>query len=516
MWWLSEAAGTWALVAAGSFLVVLIGVLGALRRPLGPSIALFVPVMIIGVGGTFAAFELEHGWDQLQSDPGAPGQVAAAIGTRARAGTHLMAAGWGSAMLLFPLIMGASMGSVRGARRQWAPLTVTALPVLAGVSFLALGTVAFGEPVLLGVPTLLLAALFVAGELGLAGDSGRPVAALGLTLGTVAVLLGAHGYASARLLPLVDDIAAIENRFAGLPDRLLLLHLGILPVAVGPPAGWLSARTRRLRGLELLGPAVLSALLALALLPWVWVSARRAALAEPGRYIAAILDQRPQDLPRRGPMPGRVLVSADRAWWVTGRDGPVRSPLAAPFADSGAEFNRTDGLMLDPDLVLEDFYYFLSEVNAGQVALVGCKRPSSGILAVAPREPLVLIGACGSFILQTRVTEDLLSPRGLIVLADRMVDEGGDVGPVENIKVDPGVSVIVRGQLDATVGDLHALLRRLGDAGTVYLGWGVRLDGTPFGVGIDPDLRIRTKAAASSLDSAAPATPPAPADLPGS
>jgi hypothetical protein len=75
--------------------------------------------------------------------------------------------------------------------------------------------------------------------------------------------------------------------------------------------------------------------------------------------------------------------------------------------------------------------------------------------------------------------------------------------------------VIVRGQVDATVADLVAMLHLLAPAGRVYLGHGVTLDGDDLPIGVDPGLRITRLPQDRAAEAAAAAAAAAAADMLG-
>jgi hypothetical protein len=110
------------------------------------------------------------------------------------------------------------------------------------------------------------------------------------------------------------------------------------------------------------------------------------------------------------------------------------------------------------------------------------------------------------------VTEALNDQRTLIVLKDRLVDDGGDVVSVDAIGDVTGRDVLLRGQVDATFADLDAALFAVSGARHVYLAWGVGLDGDDVPVGVDPGIRIRARAVPPP-NGEAPAPDPAGADV---
>lgn len=524
-------AGPWGstlllFFALGVPLQLAIGALIGMRRAV-PAIAALVFPLLFALGGlavTVAALEAGMAALWNASDPSwAPWF---ALEDRARAMLPAALAGFGAAALVAPVALGAAVAGARGGatRGRWAfTLVVAALGLVGvgGAGLLAAGL--SGGGVLL--PAIGGAALFVAACLAAAPGAARhvPVVVIGygaLAIGAPGLALGAWAWAAAGVAaPLGDysaafaamDAVVAAARAAGGVGRagaglaLAFLALGALPALardwrrVDPGAGLEAFATVGLAGLVLLLAG--------------WAGARERALATlAGAHAAEVLQHAPgYDVPRREPIPTRVLVgeAATPRWlMMRPRGGVERLPIAGGLDIVGPAVLLGDGLMLPASLPLEDLYLGLFQSGAGSVALVGCGPADDALKADIRRDPLLAVGRCGAFPIALRVTSRLVDPRVLIVLKDGLVDDRGDVIPRAEVPDLDGRTVILRGQIDATVGDLVAMLPLLGGAEKVYLGHGVTLEGDDLPIGVDPGLRI-TKLPQERVAEAAAAEPAA-------
>ncbi|MFN7146100.1 MAG: hypothetical protein ACK4YP_20175, partial [Myxococcota bacterium] len=344
-------------------------------------------------------------------------------------------------------------------------------------AFGALGIAAFGLAVAAG-------AWAASGTAEALGDYAAPFAAMPVVveatraswaIGRAAALL-ALGAVAAGFVP----VAARDWRRVDPGTGLDALCCGALGLVVLLAAGWAGARERVLASVA-------------------------------GAHAAEVVTQGAgYEVPAREPIPARVLVGeAATPRWLMMRDrgGVERLPIAGGLEIVGPAVLRNDGLMLPPTLPLEDLYLALFESDAGSVSIVGCASTPPELADAIARDPLLAVGRCAAFPLTLRVTAELADPRVLIVLKDRLVDDRGDVVPIGALTNLAGRDVIVRGQVDATVGDLVALLHALAPADRVYLGHGVTLDGDDLPIGVDPGLRIAKLPVAAKVPATAPDAP---------
>lgn len=530
-----NAAGDWVLallllLGLGLPVQVAVGGLLALGRPIVTGAALLVPLvlLILGYCGTIAGMDTAIAALRQASDPGwAPWF---ALDDRARAMLPAAIGGAGGALLALPVVLGAAWANLQAGAAEtdmaggtaWARLARRGLP---GLGLAAVAVIAGGEamagvlgpssggqdasslllPALGGVPFALAAtvamlpsrnrglegAILGFGSLGIA-SLGLATAAAALPALTAAQALGDYAAPFAA----VGDVAA-RTRNAWFVNRVAALSaLGFvgsfLPALFG--RDWRRAGARS--GTDLL---VCASLAALALLAGVWAGARERVLSHhAGAHGAAVLvASAGYEVPHKVPIPARVLIGpVDMPRWLVQREqgGVETHHFAGGLEAVGPSLLRDDGLMLPPSLPLEDFYLALFRSDAGRIAIVGCSRANRSLLADIRHDPLLATGRCAAFPLDLRVTSALDAPRVLIALADRFIDDGGDVLPVDELEDIAGRDVILRGQVDATMADLVAVLRVLAPAASVYLGWGVTLDGDNLPIGVDPGLRIRKSA----------------------
>jgi hypothetical protein len=103
------------------------------------------------------------------------------------------------------------------------------------------------------------------------------------------------------------------------------------------------------------------------------------------------------------------------------------------------------------------------------------------------------------------VTGGLPDPRELILVPGPYVQDGLDVIDLAELRDTDGRDIVLRVQVDSTVPDLLAMLTKLRGAATVYLGWGVTVEGDALAIGVEPGLRVVERVP----------VPPVPAEVPG-
>jgi hypothetical protein len=539
-----NASGSWVmalslLVGLGLPLQVAVGGLVALGRAIPAAAALCVPLLLLmlGYGGTIAGMDTAIAALTQASDPAWVPWFA--LDDRARAMLPAAIGGAGAALLALPPALGAAWANLRAGAAQaamagstpWERLGKWGLP---GLGLAAIAVIAGGEamagaigpgartlliPALGGLPFALaaVAAMLPSRRRGLedviVGYGALGIASLGLAsaasalsafiaaeaLGDYSAPFAAVGQvaASTRDVWFVNRVAAFSS---------LGFVCALLPTLL--VRDWRRAGARS--GTDLL---VCGGLASLALLAGVWAGARERVLSHhAGAHGAAIVGAwAGYDVPHKAPIPARVLVGPiETPRWLMQRErgGLETLHFAGGTEMIGPALLRNDGLMLPPSLPLDDLYLSLFRSDAGRIAIVGCPPPAPTLLADIRRDPLLATGRCAAFPLDLRVTTALDAPRVLIALADHFVDDGGNVVPVGELEDIAGRDVVLRGQLDATVGDLVAVLHVLAAAERVYLGWGVTVEGEDLPIGVDPGLRIRKSAfaplEADTMKAAAP------------
>jgi hypothetical protein len=536
---LFNASGPWGaalllFVALGAPIQVAVGGLVGLRRPVPAAAALLVPllVLILGLAGMAAGMDAGVAAIHEASDPAWVSWFA--LDDRARATAPLVLGGGAAAALALPVAIGAAWAALRAGKglpassrtraadlalRWGLPLLVLVVAGLtaAGEAFAASIDVG-GRPLYLpavGTLPFALCAAFalrpaahrrlggVAAGFGalVIASAGLGLAAWGLTtfgstaaLGDFAAPFAAVGEVAAR----TRDTWWVRDVAAGCAVAFVV---GALPALLARSWRTLDARS----GLDALGAGALALL---AVLVGGFGGARAAVLtrlagAQPAAVLQAAALQsaappgRPAlDVPALAPLPARVLVGDDHPRWLVLRDrgGVETLPLAGALDILGPALLRDDGLMLPPALTLEDFYLALFGTSAGAISIVGCSPVPPALLADIRRDPLLATGRCAAFPLHLQVTTALEDPRVLIALKDHLVDDGGEIVAADAVPDVVDRDVILRGQLDATVADLVAVLHTLAPARRVYLGFGVTLDGDDLPIGVDPGLRIRAEA----------------------
>lgn len=495
-----------ALLLVGLLVQSALGALYAMGRRVPVGAALSVPALALAVGGLGMGAELGAAVEAARTGADAAWLPWFALQDRGRAAAAAVVGAAVAATLLLPVTLGAAAAAARSGPRAWGRAgAVAGTAALATALVAGLGVRAGLGAGALGPSLVLLAVGVAAGAAQLHPVAGRwtvPAVGVGAAVaGSAAVgtwLVARAAFAGMEALPdfdapfarvgSLDRAAATLDAVPGavLPGLLLLAAAALAALLGRPPA--------RLDRASALDAAWIAALALLTALAWARVPLgwfRLAGLA--GEPQAALLDARPgYDLPHRAVVPPRVLV-ADPAGprWIATRSGggAERTPVPGPLEVAFAGLATGDGLVLPPSLPLDELYFALAEADAGELALIGCAEVPADLWRRLRLDPLRAAGRCGALPVGLRATPALQDPRVLIVLKDREVDDGGDVVPVEAVGDLAGRAVLVRAQLDATVDDLVALLRRLADAGPVFLGWGVQVDGEDLPVGVNPGLR---------------------------
>ncbi len=502
------------LLALGLPVQLAIGGLVSLGRRIPATAVLGVPLLMLlaGLGGTLLGMEDAIRAIAQASDPAwAPWF---SLDDRARAVQPAVLGGVAAALLAFPVSLGAAVAAVRfpararSGRVLRAILLVTMLLYGAAVTLAGVGAALLVDghaPLLLGALGTAPFAFFCV----VAARQRDPARFGGVATGFGALLIASSGLALSTVAWMASGTAAALGDFsAPFPAMEAVIAATRLSWAVASSAGAIAVGFVSVGGLPLLlrdwrrldavsGFDVLAAggVGLVVLLTAGWVGAQERVLAHlGGTHAAAVLrESAGYAVPRRQPIPARVLVgdAASPRWlMMRERGGMERLPIAGGLDIVGPAVLRNDGLMLAPSLLLEDLYLALFESPAGSVSIVGCEEVPVNLLSNILHDPLLAVGSCAAFPLTLRVTQRLEAPRVLIVLREGLVDDGGDVVGCAEITDVAGRDVIVRGQVDATVADLVAVLGQLAAADTVYLGHGVTLDGETLPIGVDPGLRI--------------------------
>lgn len=516
-----------------------LGGLVALGRRVPATVALLLPILVLAIGFLGGIDGMEAGIAAVReaSDPAWIPWFA--LDDRARGTAPAGLAGILAAGLCLPVAAGAAWRGLRGAparpaagaqpaarrRTIWRTMLGWVPPLIAGGSgmiaivWLLWAAVGAGRWEELAAPMLAIGVfsfgVTLAAVPGRPGHNANALIAVGALLlggvGASVAILGTSALAiSTALGEFADPFGSIGQVTARARDTWRLISPlwpavaiavgGALPVVMA--RRWLTADARD--GLDALA---LFLLLLLVAGTGAWSMARRDAFTRlAGDHARTVLRSAfAYDVPHRAPVPPRVLLADPRVprWILLRERGGVE---VAPFVDAlesvGPSIRLKDGLLLPPTLTLEDLYIALSDSGAGEIAVVGCATPSESLQADIRRDALLATGRCGAFPLLMRVTTALPDPRTLIVLRDRNVDDDGEVVAIGDLGDLTGLDVVVRGQADATVADLVALLHAAATARRVFLGFGVDLEGDAIPVGVDPELRIR-----EALD-APPAQPP--------
>jgi hypothetical protein len=525
---LSLLSGSWGmpfllLLLFGLPIQAAVGGLVGLGRRIPAFAALFLPLLALIMGYVGMITGMNTAIAGLAQAPDPAWVPWFALDDRARAALPAALGGGSAALLALPAALGAAWVNVRagaataaaptlGARARHWGLAGVGLAGTAVVAGIEAGLALFGDgaavlwlPVLGALPFAAAAAVTALpvkrrdlaplvigyGALGIA-SLGLATAAAGFAYAAVPTALGDFSAPFAA----VEDVLARTHAFGFVARAAAAAAVGF--VAVLLPA-LLVRDWRRVDARAGTDTLVCAALALLALVAGVWGGARARVLSHyAGGHGVAVLDAAPgYTVPARAPLPARVLVGpALTPRWLLLRDrGGVESLAIVGGLDIvGPALLRGDGLMLPPELPLEDFYLALFESDAGRISVVGCPAVAPALRAELRQDPLLATGRCAAFPLDLRVTTALDGPRVLIALADGFVDDGGDVVPLAELRDVAGRDVVLRGQLDATVKDLVGVLGALGEANNVYLGWGVTVEGANLPIGVDPGLRLQKSA----------------------
>lgn len=507
------AAGTWGLLAwgvaaLGAPVQLVIAVLLAMRRPVPVIASLLLPLVVVGLGVVGALFALGEAHQELVASHDPAFAPFFALHDRASALAPGVMAGFAGALLALGPAAGAAWGALRERERSFlGPIfagPASAVALLLG----AVGAAGGASPWwTLPVVGLGLAVLGILAGLALSATSVRHVTGPAAAVGALAV--GALGLAGAGLAAVECGLADVFGSFedpwsavativrhtdvTGRAQMLVLVASAV--VLAGAMPGLLTVRARRLdllAGADL--AAVVCAVLAL-LLGALWIGARRFVITRlVGAYPAAVLSAASLfEVPRVDPLPPRVYVADDaNPRFLTRREGGGFEVERLPVGteEIGPRLGLGDGLVLPPTATADRLYLLLAGTDAGQVSLVGCRRPAPDLALRIQDDPLLAAGQCAAAPMRLRVTDTLPDPRVLIVLREHYVDDGGEVIGLPQLRDVAGRDVVMRVQLDATVADVVVVLRSLSAARRVYLGWGVGLDGDDIPIGVDPTVRI--------------------------
>lgn len=513
-----------------------LGALIALGRRIPGTVAAFVPALCLAAG----LIGMTSGIDDAVASVGGSADPAwipwFAVQDRARACAPAVLGAAAALLLVLPPMVGAAYTVIRTPpRRWWATGMAVGGGLVAALGMLVAGAFfgAIGDAVLPAVATLVLCTVA-----GVAVAEGTPpgrrapplaatrVGAAGFLVGAVAILAARVGLARVAALYALPEFDAPFSRVGALDAQALeaarapwLVGPFLLVAALSLLPGIFLRRVRALPpavGLDALAVGGLT--LGIALVGG-WGVLRWGSLGHlAGDHAVALLDDRGAlDVPHLVPVPPRVLVLEPGApRWITMRErgGVEIAAGVGPLEDVAKALQRGDGVVLPPDMTMEDVYFTLADVDANELVLVGCGQVAREAWESIGRDPLLAVGRCGGFPLSFLLTEELGSPRVLISLKDRYVDDGGDVVTVSELAPADGSEVLLRAQVDATVADLVATLGRLTRAKKVYFAWGVTLDGDIVPVGVNPGLSVSLRASpngeVASPEAAPVPTPPAP------
>lgn len=478
-------------VAALALLVqLLIGGLRAAQKPLPMGFHLLLPMLLFAMGTVIAAWRLDQAISVMQQALDVPDLARTALAQTALAAGPAALGGALVPLLLLPVLAGGAWSTVRTGKVRVISLLFTGGAGLIAAALAALGAVLWREPLLLGVPALLLALQSFLGGIAMGGD--RAGTSLALLLGAVGLSLWGEHLPYVPLATQPD--AALPTLFAAIPHRLGLLRAVVFLASFGVAIGWITARPARRAGRELPALSLLLGMVLLGLPPWVLAHNNRTRLSAWGSAMVRTTSETAAALhtisvPGHGPLPARVLVAHPRNphWIEQVFPSPAINLVTNGLDEAGRSLRTGDGLLLSSELTGGELYDLLAWTEIGELGLVGCTS-----LPPAPEaDPLRLTGTCHTFPLSMRVTRSLELPRVYILLPGGQIDIGSEVVPLSALPLVDGQDVILRLQADATMADLEKMLAFLARASHVYLGWGVDLEGDPIRVGIDPWLRIR-------------------------
>ncbi|MSP55075.1 MAG: hypothetical protein EXR69_05655 [Myxococcales bacterium] len=490
------------------------GIIGVGRRT-PASLALLVPALLLSLGGLGLGVGLLNAATGIR-DTGDPAWVPwFTLHDRARACIPGLAGALGAVLCVLPALVGAAARVVPATTRSLWPVAV-ALPMGALVALgSVLSTGGRGAPIAGALAVLVVGAALACVEV-------QPRSASGALTGVGALMIGGMALGLAHALglhaELLNALPDFRFPFLSLPrvDAVLDNAVALGPVMVpwvllawlaGLPAIFARAATGATRrdGADGVGMVVL---VVLPLLAWGWAGLQWDVLSRrAGAHVTSVLSQGggPQ-IPMRAPVPPRVLyVLPGGSHWVEfGESGGTRDRAEPTAADSvGPLLHLGDGVIFPPAMTMDDVYFAFADADAGAVHFVSCTAATGTLASAVLRDPLRATGRCGATPVYLRVTRDLMNPVKLIVLKDGLVDLSGEVLPLSELPGRVSVAgrdVVVRAQVDATMADFAAILRFSRNAGRVYLGWGVSLDGEDLPIGINPGLRVHVSPTASSSD----------------
>jgi hypothetical protein len=510
-----------ALAALGLPVQLAIGLAVGGGRRVPVAVALFMPLLVLMLGlgsivGDYSRLQLSL------VDPADPTWVPwYLLYDRAAATAAAPMSGMLGFALCVPAMVGAAARGLRAEHRGVVgPLGAASGGLVSGVG-LVLGGSLMGRPSL-ALPGLLLSllALLTAGALAAVRPRHLSVAGIGVagfivaTTGLgVAALGGLELELTDTLSDLngawqqVDAIAAHERLVRNVGLALLVAVLGAVATQL-PGLGFIRSRDAGAsQGLDI---AASGALLGGALLSVTWCAVKRSMLGRlGGAHAAWVLAAGPgYDVPRIDALPPRVLVAGNEtSTWIEMADGggARRRTDSRALDEVGRELGKGDGVVLPRGATAEDLYLLLADAPAGHVSLVGCAPVPPGAAELLRTDPLLTVGRCGSFPLRLRVTGGLPDPRELILVPGPYVQDGLDVIDLAELRDTDGRDIVLRVQVDSTVPDLLAMLTKLRGAATVYLGWGVTVEGDALAIGVEPGLRVVERVP----------VPPVPAEVPG-
>lgn len=521
------AAGSFGLVLLVFLLIGLglqaaVGGLGAVGRRVPAAGAVAFPVVALAVGALGSVHGLGEAVDAVAATGDPAWMPWFALQDRARALAPAALGAATAAVLLLPAAIGAGVGGLRLTPRSWTRWVLVGGAVSIGTALVAGGAIRAGVGAEALGPALVLLGLGVA-----AAFTQLPAApprwtlpatgAACLVFGTVAAALWLFARGAVDTLEALPDFEAPFSRLGALDrsaltlERLpLALAPGLVVLGAGALAGLAGRSTDRLDRASAADAGLLLALGLMVAVSWASIPVRWVQLGHlAGDHAAGVLRERPgYDVPHRAVVPPRVLIADPRRpRWLAVRDGGglARDELIPGLEPAFRELRTGDGLVLPPSLPVDELYFALAEADVGELGVVGCAEVASETWLAIRWDPLRAVGRCGAFPVKLRATAELRDPRVLIVLKDREVDVGGDVVPLRELPDLRGRAVVLRAQVDATADDWVAALRELADAGPVYLGWGVQLDGEDLPVGVRPGLQARP--ASPNGGEAAPTSP---------
>lgn len=481
------------LAVPGLLLQCLLGAVLAWKRPIPAVMPLLLPGLLLFAGAAASAWQMDQLYRLCQQSLDDPSLAVIALEGRQVAWLPLALGGWTAALLLLPTLIGAAVGALRARppedtrRRPWMPALVTALAAFPGPVVLGMGLIAQQAPLwILGPPALLLPVLLLPGLIALSGGATRAIGASGLMLALLGALIGAWGVG--MNLP-ATDLEAMPDQLSSLQQAFGPLSLGIAASAAAVLIGWMSVQGGSpLKGLG--SPAGATLLALLIGLPLAAFGARQIQVGRlAGSYpLTLTVLSAEMGLPEQGGgLPGRTLVASKYIprWLVRGPEGVEASKLEGELLDLGPSLRRGDGLMLPPDMGMEDVYLMLSGADVGEIALVGCWRMPREWLIRASRDPLIATLSCGSRPLHLRRGLSAPPQQTIILLKNGEVDIDVEIRKTADLPMIT-VPILLRAQADATVADLYALLARHRPDQPVYLGYGVQLDGSDLPVGVEP------------------------------